>query len=250
MDIMLILIIGLIVGSFLNVCICRIPKNESIAYPPSHCINCGMRIKWYDLFPVVSFINLRGRCRNCRSKISIRYPFIEVLTGAIFVSLYIKYGFVVDFFKYVFLSIFLIVISFIDLDTTDVYLKTTLPGIVIGVVFIIIEYLNGQNPIQFIYGAIISWAVIAVIAFTTHSMGWGDAEICLMCGAFLGTKLSIVMLMLSFVLGGIIGGMLVLFKIKSRKDIIPFGPFIGIAAIFTMLFGSNIVDWYISYLIL
>ncbi len=205
MDVIFILIIGSIIGSFLNVCICRIPRNESIAYPPSHCTNCGMRIKWYDLLPVVSFINLRGRCRNCKSKISIRYPLIEILTGAIFVSLYIKYGFTIDFFKYVLLSVFLIVISFIDLDTTNVYLKTTLPGIVIGVVFVIIEYLNGNSPTQFIYGAIILWGVLAIIALTTHSMGWGDAEICLMCGIFLGTKLSIVMLILSFVLGGIVG---------------------------------------------
>ncbi|MBZ4662427.1 MAG: peptidase [Caloramator sp.] len=127
------IIFGLIIGSFLNVCIYRIPREESIAYPPSHCTNCGYRLRWYDLIPVISYILLKGRCRSCRQRISIIYPIIEIMTATLFGLLYLKFGISISFFKYAVLFCFLIVIGTIDYLTQDVYFNTTLTGILFGI---------------------------------------------------------------------------------------------------------------------
>ena len=246
----LVSIYGLIIGSFLNVCIYRIPRNESISFPPSHCTNCKNRIKWYDLVPVISYIFLKGKCRYCGEKISVRYPLIELTTGVIFLALNIEYGLSFTFFKYAVLVCFLIVIGMIDLDTTDVYLKTTLPGIIIGIISMIIGYFIGyyfkSDMLYYVYGGILGGGLISLIILLTKGMGWGDAEICMLTGLFLGFKLTILMLFFAFVFGGFIGVLLVLLKKKSRKDYIPFGPFISAAGIFTILFGEKIITWYIG----
>ena len=247
---LIIFIFGLIIGSFLNVCIYRIPRNESISYPPSHCTSCGSRIKWYDLIPVISYIFLKGRCRNCKEKISIRYPVIELLCGIIFLLLFIKYSLSFEFVKFAVMAAFLIVIALIDFDTEDVYVKTTLPGIIIGLIFAILgNYLNVTgNFLNYIYGGAVSSGLIALIILFTHGMGWGDVEICTMCGIFLGFKLSLVMLFFAFVIGGLTGVFLILSHKKKRRDYIPFGPFIALSAVITALYGSNILLWYISLL--
>lgn len=246
----IIFIFGLLIGSFLNVCIYRIPRNESISYPPSHCTSCGTRIKWYDLVPVISYIFLKGRCRNCKEKISIRYPVIELLGGIIFLLLYVKYGLSFELIKFAVMASILIVIALIDFDTEDVYLKTTLTGIISGLIFAILgNYLNVTgNFMNYIYGGAVSGGLIAIIILLTHGMGWGDAEICTMCGLFLGFKMSLVMLFFAFVIGGVTGVFLILTHKKKRRDYIPFGPFIALAAVFTALCGSNILIWYMSLL--
>ncbi|EQB3123923.1 prepilin peptidase, partial [Clostridium botulinum] len=119
----IVLILGIIIGSFLNVCIYRIPKGESIIFPPSYCEKCGVNIKIYNLIPVVSYIFLRGRCKCCKNKISLRYPLVELLTGILFLSIYHLCGLNFSFIKYIIFVSFIIVIGFIDLDTTDVYSK-------------------------------------------------------------------------------------------------------------------------------
>lgn len=246
--ILFIFILGLLIGSFLNVCIYRIPREESISYPPSHCTNCSSRIKWYDLIPVVSFIFLKGKCRNCSEKISIKYPVIELVTGILFVCTYFKYGFTVELVKYCLLLSLLIVIGIIDYSTTDVYLKTTLTGAIIGLIFIIINVISGNGFIDDVYGALIGGGLISLIILTTHGMGWGDAEICFMCGLFLGWKLTLLMFFLSFIIGGISGVILIVSKRKTRKDYIPFGPFISIAAVIAILLGNEIISLYISFI--
>jgi leader peptidase (prepilin peptidase)/N-methyltransferase len=246
----IIFIFGLLIGSFLNVCIYRIPRNESISYPPSHCTSCGKRIKWYDLIPVISYIFLKGRCRNCKEKISIRYPVIELTGGIIFLLLFIKYGLSFEFVKFAVMASILIVIALIDFDTEDVYLKTTLSGIISGLIFAILgNYLNVTgNFLNYIYGGAVSGGLIAVIILLTHGMGWGDVEICTMCGLFLGFKMSLVMLFFAFVIGGVTGVLLILTHKKKRRDCIPFGPFIALAAVLTALYGGNILLWYMSLL--
>jgi len=241
-------IFGLIIGSFLNVCIFRIPREESISFPPSHCMKCGTPIKPYDLFPVISYFILKGRCRKCGDKISIRYPIIELTTGILFFLIYLKFDLTVDLIKFAILSCFLIVIGMIDLDTTDVYLKTTLPGIIVGVVFMIMAFVNGSSYLTFVWGALLAGGLIALIILLTHGMGWGDFEICILSGVFLGFQSSIVMLFFSFVLGGIIGILLLVTKKKGRKDQIPFGPFIVLGTIIAMFFGNQIINWYLNFL--
>ncbi|KYH35320.1 type 4 prepilin-like protein leader peptide-processing enzyme [Clostridium tepidiprofundi DSM 19306] len=244
-----IFVIGLIVGSFLNVCIYRIPRGESIAYPPSHCTVCGSRIKYYDLIPIVSWIALRGKCRNCGERISIKYPLIELSTGLLFALAYIEYGLTIYSLKYIVLISYLIVIGIIDYNTTDVYSVTTWSGIILGVVFIIINYFMGLPIKTYIYGGLLSGGIIAVIILLTNGMGWGDAEICLLSGLFLGLANSIVMLLLSFIIGGIVGVMLIVTKRKTKKDYIPFGPSISVAAIIVIFMGDKIIDLYMKILL-
>lgn len=248
MDFVIIFITGLLIGSFLNVCIYRIPREESISYPPSHCTNCGTRIMWYDLIPVVSYIILGGKCRACKDRISIKYHMVELFTGVIFLCLYLSFGFSIEFFKYIVFVSLLIVIGIIDLNTTDVYLKTTITGIIFGIIFVVIGNYLGSGIMEYVYGALLGGGIISLIILVTNGMGWGDAEICLMSGIFLGLKLTVVMLFFSFIIGGISGVILILLKKKSRRDYIPFGPFISIAAILTVFIGERAINWYLSLL--
>lgn len=240
-----IFIFGAIIGSFLNVCIYRIPREESIAYPPSHCTNCNNVIKWYDLIPLLSYMFLRGKCRYCRKKVSIRYPVIEFITGILFLITFEKYGISLNFVKYILLINILIVIGMIDLDTTDVYFSTTLTGIISSTVFIGIYFYMGIPVRSYIYGGILGGGFLSIIILITKGgMGWGDAEICLLCGLFLGLKLTIVMLFLSFIIGSTVGLILILSGKKSRKDYIPFGPSIVMATILTIFLGEKMVLLY------
>lgn len=241
-----VLIFGLFLGSFLNVCIYRIPRNESISYPPSHCTNCNTRIKLYDLIPVISYFILGGKCRKCRTKISLKYPTIELFTGIMFLLVFLKYGFSMNSLKYFFLISVLIPIGIIDYETTDVYFKMTLTGMIGGIIFAILGQYLGNSILDSILGGLLGGGVIALIILLTHGMGWGDFEICLMCGLFLGFKLTGFMLFSSFIFGGIVGGILLLLKIKKRGDYIPFGPVIVLGAIFTIYFGESIMNWYFS----
>ncbi|MBE6066183.1 MAG: prepilin peptidase [Clostridium lundense] len=246
MDYLIIFIFGTIIGSFLNVCIYRIPKNQSIAYPPSHCTNCKNNLKPYDLIPILSYILLKGRCRYCREKISVRYPIIEFLTGILYVLVYVRYDLTLDAIKYIIMVSILIVIGMIDLDTTNVYFKTTLTGFIVAVTFLAIHAYMGLPVINYIYGGIIGGGtLVLIILITKGGMGWGDAEIFFVCGLFLGLKLTLLMLFLSFVIGSVIGLALIALKRKTRKDYVPFGPFIVLASIITILWGQNIITWYL-----
>ncbi|QXE21268.1 A24 family peptidase [Clostridium sp. 001] len=242
----IVFVFGTIIGSFLNVCIYRIPMEESIVYPPSHCTNCGSRIKWYDLIPIVSYVILKGQCRNCGEKISARYPIIEFTTGLLYTMLYVKFGISIDIVKYIVFISILIVVGMIDLNTTDIYFKTTVVGLISTFIFLVIYYYNGLPIKTYVYGGIVGGGLLAlIILITKGGMGWGDAEICTVCGLFLGLKLTFLMLFLSFIIGATAGVILILSGKKSRKDYIPFGPFIVLASIITVFCGQNIVNWYL-----
>lgn len=245
MDYVVVSILGLLIGSFLNVCIYRIPRGESISFPPSHCTSCNSRIKWYDLIPVFSYLFLKGRCRSCGAKISPRYPIIELANCLLYISIYAVYGISTDFVKFAFLASLLIVIGMIDLDTTDVYLKTTLTGIIVGAIWIVFYYFTGEDALTYLMGGALAGGIIALIILITHGMGWGDFEICLMLGLFLGLRLSALMLFLSFLIGGLSGIILIITGKKGRKDYIPFGPSIAAAGIITILVGNDIIKWHL-----
>lgn len=259
MESIIVFVVGLMIGSFLNVCIYRIPKGESISYPPSHCVNCGSRIKWYDLIPLISYVTLKGKCRNCNKKISIRYPIFELLNGILFLTLFAKYGMSIDFIKYAFLISLLTVIGIIDFKTSDVYTNTIYTGIIFSVIFIILGVCINQYRLKdflnFLLGAVIGGGVISLIIIITkillkkEGMGWGDAEICLVVGMFLGVKLTLAMFFIAFVLGGIIGIILLLMKKNKRTDAIPFGPYIVIASIIVIYFGNELIQWYINLIL-
>ncbi|WPC41466.1 prepilin peptidase [Clostridium sp. JS66] len=244
LDWIFVMIIGLIIGSFLNVCIDRIPRGESIAYPPSHCTDCGSKIKWYDLIPIFSYILLKGRCRYCDERIYIRYPIIEFVTGILFLLTYLEYGPSIQFVKYVVLIAILIVVGMIDLNTTDVYFSTSVIGIVLGIIFILVGAYCHDDFKQYIFGALFGGGLLAAIALFTKGMGLGDAEICFYSGLFLGIKLTVISIYFSFIFGSIISLLLIILKKKERKDYIAFGPFIALGTIFTMFMGNKILMWY------
>lgn len=244
----IVFIYGLIIGSFLNVCIYRIPNNQSLIYPSSHCTSCNKKIKWYDLIPVISYIILKGRCRFCKEKISAIYPLVELFTGIVFVYLYYKFGLTFYFFKYAVFICLLIVIAMIDLNTMDVYFNTIAFGTIIGIIFTLINYQSFKAIISYLLGAIFAGGILSLIIVITKGMGWGDAEICFMCGLYLGFKLSAIMLLLSFILGAIVGVILILLKKKTRKDYIPFGPYIALASLIALFWGEKIISFYLKSL--
>ncbi len=250
-EIVLIFILGLIVGSFSNVCIYRIPRNESIVYPASHCPKCRSNISPKDNIPLISYILLKGRCRNCKSKISLQYPIVELLTGLIYLIVYLIFGLSIQSLIYIILSSTLIIIAFIDLNEQIVPDVISLPGIVIG--FIISFFVPYILFINSALGVLVGGGIILIIGlagsviFKKEAMGGGDVKLAAMIGAFLGWRYIIISLFLGFFLGALAGIFLILSKIKSREDAIPFGPFIVLGSFITLFWGEKIISWYIGF---
>jgi leader peptidase (prepilin peptidase)/N-methyltransferase len=243
-----IFIFGLIIGSFLNVCIYRIPAGKSIATPPSSCGSCGTRLKPLDLFPIVSWIFLGGKCRYCGESIAIRYPFVELMTGLLFSVVFWQYGMDKVLLPYLTLTAILISITFIDLDHQIIPNKINLFALGGFLVFnIILGYINWTDSLL---GALIGggFLFLLVIISKGAAMGMGDVKLMAVLGLYLGWTSIILTLLLSFIIGGVFGVLLLVLKIKGRKDAIPFGPWIAIAAFVTIVFGSNILTWYIALL--
>ncbi|MBQ6820465.1 MAG: prepilin peptidase [Clostridium sp.] len=236
-----ILILGICIGSFLNVCIYRIPKENSIIYPNSHCINCGYKLRVIDLIPLLSYIFLKGRCRKCKERISIRYIIVEMLNGILYLLIYLKFGFNVNSIFYCLLASLLIVISFIDLETKYIYTSTTIIGVIIGIVYICTSYfVSNSNIIYSLLGGMIGFSIIYLIVIITKAMGEGDAEIAGICGLFVGFQGIITTLFIAIVSAGIIASILLILKIKDKKSEIAFGPYISLGAILFILIGENI----------
>ncbi|WP_410506214.1 prepilin peptidase [Haloimpatiens sp. FM7315] len=249
----IIFFLGLIIGSFLNVCIYRIPREESIVVPHSHCIKCNHKIKFYDLIPLISYAFLKGKCRNCKEKISLIYPLVEVITAISWTLIYKNYGYSVYFFKYIFLIDLMIVISFIDYKFQEVYFSTFLIGLIGGSIFIILEMVTYNNfPYIFknyLLGGVVLAVLLSIIIILTKGMGWGDAEIVFLVGFFLGLKKSILLLFLSFIIGGIYGVIALRLKRKNLKDFLAFVPFIAISTFISIIWGDNIIKLYLNYII-
>ena len=247
MDIFLVVIFGLVIGSFLNVCICRIANEESIAFPPSHCTNCGYELKAKDLIPVLSYIFLGGKCRSCKEKISIQYPIVEILNAILYIAIYLKFGFTLNLFKFCLFASLLIVIGFIDFKTKYVYNSRVVFGVVSGILFAVLEWMETKSiPWNYIAGAFIGFGIIYLIVILTRGMGEGDIDIALICGLFLGIKGILVTLFLAIILGGIVATIILIFKLKERKAEIAFGPYLAIGGIIAFLYGSRLIDIYLG----
>lgn len=237
---------GLFIGSFLNVCIYRIPRGESILYPPSHCPTCDAKLKAKDLVPILSYLFQKGRCRYCGEKISLQYPLIEALNALVYLLLYLKFGLTVSFLKYAFISSLLIVISVIDYYHKIIPDKTIICGFMSVIVFITLYNFKG-NIINGTLGLLVGGGFFLLISVVTNGgIGGGDIKLMALLGFLLGWKEIILTSVLSFFIGAIISIILILLKIKGRKDYIPFGPFISVSAFITIYFGNEILGFYIS----
>ncbi|HHV60462.1 MAG TPA: prepilin peptidase [Clostridiaceae bacterium] len=252
---------GLAIGSFLNVVICRLEKGESIVSPPSHCTQCGTRLKPLDLIPVFSFIFLRGKCRYCGCKISFRYPLVELITATVFMLLFWKYGISFDFLFGIYLMSVLIAVFFIDLDTKTIPDELVVAGLLGGVFPVVCNLfypvaIYGDrwffNPIIGMFAASGFLFIIAVIGSliykTDDAMGMGDVKIFVPIGMFLGWRMSIAALVISIFLAGIAGFILLVTGKKNRKEGIPFGPFIVTAVFATLMIGWELLEWYILFI--
>jgi leader peptidase (prepilin peptidase) / N-methyltransferase len=252
-------IFGLIVGSFLNVCIYRIPLKKSIANPPSSCPGCGERIKFYDNIPIISYIILRGRCRHCRQRISFQYPIIELVTGllslAVFVKCYPDYGQYLVYF--IFMSS-LVVISFIDLEHQIIPDVISIPGIIAGFAVTVCLTLISVYPITWIdslIGIIAGGGLLYLVAVIfekltgKEGMGGGDVKLLAMIGAWLGWRSLPLIILSSSLTGCIIGAASLLLSGKGLRARIPFGPFLVMGALIDFFFGRMIEAFYFQMFI-
>lgn len=238
--IIFILIIGLTIGSFLNVCIGRIPKKKSILFPPSHCPYCGQPLCILDLIPVISFLILRGHCNYCNRKISIRYPIVEVLNPILYIILF--YKFEILFIPYsIFVSLWL-VIFFIDLENQIIPNSLNLTGFVLSVSFKIIEslYLNSyMYLVDAVLGAIIgALPLFIIIKLTDGGIGAGDMKLMVWVGIILGLKFTYYTLIMGIISASIVSIFLVILNIKNLKSSLPFAPFLTTAAFINLIWGE------------
>lgn len=242
---------GLTVGSFLNVCIYRIPSGKSILFPSSFCPKCKKKILSRDNIPLLSYILLKGRCRNCKTKISVRYPLVELLSALLFFSIFLKSGFSWESLAYVFLGSSLIVIFFIDLEHRIIPDVITLPGIGVGLAFsFLVPEMNVVNSLIGLLvggGLFFLFAMLGEAIFKKESLGGGDIKLAGMLGAFLGWEKILLVFFLSAILGSIIGIIFMFFSEEVRKKkIIPFGPFLAIATFLGIFWGEKLIRFYLE----
>ncbi len=239
------IICGLIIGSFLNVAIYRIPRKISIIKPSSFCPHCNKKIAFYDNIPIISYIILKGKCRNCKSKISFIYPLVESLTALLFLANYIFFGLSIKTLLGVVLCCLLIVVSFIDINFGIIPNMIVLPFAAVGLIINITSNLSRWwLPLAFSLGAFLFMLIIHLIY--PKGMGMGDIKLSLMVGAFL-VKNVVVALFSGFLAGSIFGLIFILAKKRKLKQTIPFGPFISIGAVIALFWGDFILKWYISF---
>lgn len=260
MNWLLLAIFGLVLGSFFNVCIWRIPRGESIGYPPSHCPRCNKPIRFYDNIPVLSYLILRGRCRDCGKPISIRYPLIESLTALLFVLAYARFGLQWSLLRGLFFIGFLVVIAGIDLEHKIIPFGLSVAGIIVGLIFSLfpafkISFVSalwgGVLGAGFILFAWAFWRFILARPFRRfgvnrkEGMGWGDVYFAGMLGVFTGPKGMSVGLGCAVVVTVIVGiALRILGKTRAGQEV-PFGPFLALGGLVGLFWGEEIFGWYI-----
>jgi leader peptidase (prepilin peptidase) / N-methyltransferase len=239
--------LGLVVGSFLNVCIHRLPREESIAWPASHCTTCNRPLSWYENVPLLSWALLRGRCRTCRSRISPRYPLVELTTGVLFLAGYFAFGATPLLLVRLAFACAMVVLFAIDLEHQILPNEITLPGIAIGFICSLILPPGWRSSLigLFVGGVfpfLIAEAYLRIRG--REGMGMGDFKMLAMVGAFLGWPLVWVTLILACILGIVIGGGALLISRRGMSTRIPFGTFIAVAALVCAYAGVRVVEAY------
>lgn len=245
----ILVMLGLAVGSFLNVCIHRIPRSQSLVRPPSRCPACEYQLRWFDNIPVASYAAILGRCRKCRTRISIRYPLVELATMALFVVHGEVFGWSALLVPRLLFACAMVVLFAIDLEHHLLPNVITLPGIAIG---LISSTVLPPGLVDALLGVALGGGVLWLIGeayyrFSGHEgMGGGDVKMLAMIGAFLGWKLVLITLVLSSVAGSLIGLFVILIKRGGLKYALPYGTFLALGALTASLAGERIVNWYVS----
>ena len=238
-------LLGLCVGSFLNVVIARVPEGRSIVGPGSACPRCSTPIAWYDNVPLLSFALLRARCRKCGEPISWRYPVVELVTGLLFVLALAERGLTIDLRPALLLVSGLVSITGIDLVHQLIPDVISIPGIVVGLA---VSTLTGRPGwLDSLVGVVIGGGIfLLIIVASRGGMGGGDMKLGAMLGAFLGWKLVLVAILIAILAGGVFAIVVLLLRRKGRKDAVPFGPFLALGGVVSLFWGESLLAWYLG----
>lgn len=259
-------IFGTIIGSFLNVCIYRLPREESIVYPGSHCISCNEPISFYNNIPILSYLFLKGKCSKCNSKISLRYPLVEIITGLLFLATVWSFGLSIETFFYLIFISSLIAITFIDFKHMIIPNVITYPGIIVGILYntlrtdwnYSLELIGNFNLamqnffsllsevplLDSIFGVVLGGGLLLLVAYSyevikkRQGMGMGDVKLLAMIGAFFGWEGVLFVIFLASILGSVIGISIIIAKKGDLKYALPFGPFLSMAAVIYIFTGG------------
>lgn len=241
----IIFIFGITIGSFLNVCIYRIPLGESIVTAPSHCMTCGWKLKWYDMVPVFSWLVLGGKCRSCKSKISVQYPIIEGVNGILYVMICAVNGLEWSSVIYCFMASALLVLSIIDWRTYEIPFGINVFLFVLGIAMTI---LDRGNLVEHLIGMICVSGLLGILYLLTggRAIGGGDIKLMFACGLILGWKL----ILLAFFLGCIIGSVVHIIRMSVKKAgrMLAMGPYLSAGILLAALWGNAWINWYLSLL--
>lgn len=247
---LILFILGLVLGSFYNVCIHRLPREESIVWPGSHCPHCRHPLSLLDNLPLVSFLLLKGACRYCHAPISYQYPLVEAMTGLATVLIGWKFGLSWAFLQALFLVSALLVVSFIDFSHQIIPDWISLPGIVVGLLF---SWLSGSPGLwSSLIGGLIGGGLLWLLAAgyqllaKKEGMGGGDIKLLALIGVFLGWPGVLVTLLLGSFVGTLAGLILILIWKKGRTFAVPFGPFLSTGAVIHLFFGPALINWYLG----
>src|SRR5690348_24602 len=264
-------VFGSIFGSFLNVCIVRVPRRESVATPGSHCTACGRSIRWYDNVPVLSYALLRGRCRDCGKRISLLYPVVEILTAIVFLLEYWRYGLTIEFAKGLVFAMLMIILIFTDLRERRIPHRISIPGIALGVAFSFLTPVDNRpfgwllarwnilpSPLLLsllgaLTGALIGGGLFFVVGEIFYrlrhkeGLGFGDVMLMLVAGTFLGPPLTLMTILIGSLLGTFIAIPLTMISSKFREYQWPYGTFLGLAAIYASIGGDALLRAYLQW---
>jgi leader peptidase (prepilin peptidase)/N-methyltransferase len=241
--------LGLAVGSFLNVVIYRLPRNKSLVTPRSSCPGCGTLIRWYQNVPLLSYVILRGRCRGCGTRISPRYPLVELLTAVLFLVFFWRYGISVATAGFWFFSACLVAVFFIDLELTIIPDKITLPGIAMGLGLAAVgDHLDFVSSVLGVFAGGGSFLLVGWLGsklFKKEALGGGDIKLAAMMGAFIGPVRIFLVFVFSAVLGLLVSVVVLAISARFRRErMLPFGPFLVLAALLVVFYGQELIDWY------
>ena len=243
---------GAVIGSFLNVVIYRLPRNKSLISPPSHCPKCGHQIRWYENIPIISYLFLRGKCSQCKTRISSRYPFVEFLTGIASVGSFLKFGISMDyFFIFLFLSL-MIALSFIDFDLQIIPDEINLIGFVSGIIYA--YFRTDFTVLDSIIGAVVGAGFLFLVGYLyfkfrkIEGLGFGDVKLMAFVGSYTGWFGALFTIFAGSLFGAIIGITYSFLKKEENKGTfqIPFGPFLATAAVIYIFYGEQIRKWYLG----
>ena len=246
-------LLGGVIGSFLNVCIDRLPRDESIIFPPSHCEHCQHRLAAPDLVPVFSYLWLKGHCRYCQAPVPRRILWVELTSSIMFALLYWNYGLSTEMAVMAFYSCLFLVIFVVDLEHGLILNKVIYPGMAAALVISVVAPQPWLTPLlstgilSAAAGGGLGFILLLLVAIISRGgMGFGDVKLAALMGLAIGFPLVMFSLVFGAILGGIIGAALLVSKKRSRRDAIPFGPFLALAAMITMLWGNSLLYWYVG----